>query len=291
MILFNLVYYALFGFILFLFLSYVEMKKELNDFNKIVIPLIYIIFVSVFMDAIGANASNGSLFLIIVFELLFRLFNGFILNDYSEKIDVGLLFKEYVIKTVLGIMVNVIFINNVDSVILDGESLKTIVWLLVILYMYNNLKDVNFKMDKIKKQDAIKVNDSNVIARYAKLKSVYNKDVNINNKELKNILYAIMVYEDMNRSTLLRGLDNFFYGKFKGVKKLGIMQVESKTFVTDAESIAIASKKVNELYNKLKDKKNIDIYLTIIEKYYSNYSRSEKTYKVYRIIREFNELD
>ena len=63
------------------------------------------------------------------------------------------------------------------------------------------------------------------------------------------------------------------------------MQVESKKFITDSESIEIVHKKINKLYDKAKSSKNKDISSFVFDSYSKNASENLKY--IYDIICKF----
>ena len=63
------------------------------------------------------------------------------------------------------------------------------------------------------------------------------------------MLYAIMIYEDYNRPKLYRLVENFLKTICpQKVMTIGIMQVKSKEYITDLESIDLAIEKLLEVY-------------------------------------------
>ena len=122
---------------------------------------------------------------------------------------------------------------------------------------------------------------NSILNNYAKFKYAYYDECDNENKDISNILYAIMIYEDNKRNKFLRRIDNFKY-KINGKKsKLGIMQVESKKFISDSESIELVSKKIIKIYNSIK-KKNIN---SVFDKYYG-YNNEDVKY-IFEIIKKF----
>ena len=130
-----------------------------------------------------------------------------------------------------------------------------------------------------------KMSVDSVLVSFAKLKHKFYDECLYDNKDISNMIYTIMIYENNRRSKLVRNIDNFKF-KINGEKRrLRIMQVESKKFITDSESIEIVHKKINKLYDKAKSSKNNDISSFVFDSYSKNDSESLKY--IYDIICKF----
>ena len=60
-----------------------------------------------------------------------------------------------------------------------------------------------------------------------------------------------MIYRNSKRSKILRNYDYFMFRMNGKVRKLGIMQVETKRFISDIESIDLVYKKINNKMSTL----------------------------------------
>lgn len=283
-----LVYYTLFAFLLFFVKNYLKRKNK--TINDIVVSLIYLIVISGVVSAFNLNEINESIYLTIIIEMLLRMFYNFVVEKSSETIDINKLYSDYIITFILGLIINIIFINRVDSVIPSGESLKNIIWLVIILYIYTVIKST--KKDNINKESKPLNNiryNRYIVSNYAKFKQTYHEYVKISEKNLNNLLYAIMIYEDKNRSSFMRSLDNIFYGKLTKVTKLGIMQMETPVYINDVESITMACNKLNKIYTKLNRKKKLVEVKDILTEYYKEDTRNTDIIYIYNTIIEFNE--
>ena len=133
-----LVYYTLFGLLLFFVKNY--LKRKDGTINDIVVSLIFLIVMSGVVSVFDLGGINESIYLVIVIEMLLRMFYNFVVEKSSETIDINKFYSDYIITFLLGLVINIVFINRVDSVIPSGESLKNIVWLVIILYSYTVIK-------------------------------------------------------------------------------------------------------------------------------------------------------
>lgn len=279
----NLAYYLIFGLILFFIINYIKMKdKSIKNFLPII--LIYIIIIS---GIIANKDINTNIFLVVVVEFFIRLISNLLSNDNDDNLK---FIYEYVLYIVMSLIINNVFINKVDNIFLGGESLKIVVWILIILYLYQNIKIIdNPVIIEEKPIDNSKYREY-IVTNYAKFKNLYNNEIDTDNSLLKNLLYAIMIYEDKKRNKYLRAIDNLFIGKINKLYKVGIMQVPSKIYLTDVESIKIVENKLIKIYNKYLIADELTMVNKILKDYYKDDLIVNNVTYIYNVINNFLSL-
>lgn len=276
----NWLFYILIGIILFFIVEFISTKYKISKLDKIVISIIMMIILSGFCFRIGIRFTEN-IFLIFVFMMVTDIiFNTYVLdNDFFDKDERRILY--YIVLVILGFFINQEFINKVTDVFLTGSDMRIVVWLLVVIYLYSLIKNRNVfnnESNKTKEKNFMSINS--ILNSYAKLKYLYYDDCDCDDRELSNMLYAIMIYENKKRNKIQRSYDNYIF-RINGKKaNLGIMQVESKKFITDSESINIVYKKLLKLYSK-NDSNNY----SVIDSYYG-YDNKEVKY-IFDIIKKF----
>ena len=279
----NLAYYLIFCLILFFIINYIKMKdKSIKNFLPII--LIYIIIIS---GIIANKDINTNIFLVVVVEFFIRLISNLLSNDNDDNLR---FIYEYVLYIVMSLIINNVFINKVDNIFLGGESLKIVVWILIILYLYQNIKIIdNPVIIEEKPIDNSKYREY-IVTNYAKFKNLYNNEIDTDNSLLKNLLYAIMIYEDKKRNKYLRAIDNLFIGKINKLYKVGIMQVPSKIYLTDVESIKIVENKLIKIYNKYLIADELTMVNKILKDYYKDDLIVNNVTYIYNVINNFLSL-
>ena len=279
----NLAYYLIFGLILFFIINYIKMKdKSIKNFLPII--LIYIIIIS---GIIANKDINTNIFLVVVVEFFIRLISNLLSNDNDDNLR---FIYEYVLYIVMSLIINNVFINKVDNIFLGGESLKIVVWILIILHLYQNIKIIdNPVIIEEKPIDNSKYREY-IVTNYAKFKNLYNNEIDTDNSLLKNLLYAIMIYEDKKRNKYLRAIDNLFIGKINKLYKVGIMQVPSKIYLTDVESIKIVENKLIKIYNKYLIADELTMVNKILKDYYKDDLIVNNVTYIYNVINNFLSL-
>lgn len=276
--LFGWIFYIIMGIVIFFLMNYLDNRFSISKIDKIVLANIVVIIISEFLFKYSIRYTEN-IFLIFVFMLIFDIiYSTYVIDhDFFDK-DNNILF--YVGLIILGFIINQEFINRVSSIFLTGEELRVVLWLLIIVYIYNFCNSKKLFELKDKKDKKI-MSTNSILNNYAKFKYAYYDECDNDNKDISNILYAIMIYEDNKRNKFLRRIDNFKY-KINGKKsKLGIMQVESKKFISDSESIELVSKKIVKIYNSSK-KKDIN---SVFDKYYGH--NNEDVKYIFEIIKKF----
>ena len=280
----NWIFYIICGLFLFIFLYILKNKFKINNFQSIVFSLLFMIVISGICTKYGFSKLNINIFLIFVFEMVFKIiyYSYFLDDDFFDKEENNIIY--YVVLIVLGYIFNIYFINKVNTVFLSSEDIRIITWLIMFLFLYQFFKDNDF-FKKVEANNSKKIlTDQRIYVSYAKLKSYYNAFIDYDNKDINNLLYSIMIFENYRRPKFLRSIDNFRYRFDGGVKKLGIMQVETKRFISDIESIDLVYRKISKLYEKYTTKNKTD-FNKIIGSY--NKDSSEEILYIYDKISKF----
>lgn len=237
-----------------------------------------------FCSRLGLSKFNDNIFLVLVFKFILELIYSiyFLEEDYFNCEDSNV--KWAVVEIILMFILNQELINKVDDVFLSGEDLKIIVWLFIVGYIYNfykNNKNINKNISRGEKN----ISEERIVVSYAKLRLNYDLDITVKSAKTRLIIYTIMILNNYERPIFLRRVDNIIF-KIKGTsRKLGIMQVKSKKFITDSESINIVVKKILKLEEKYKEKDNYKEVLTSYDK-----ENSEKLIYVYDVLKKFCNL-
>lgn len=277
---------GLFGWILYIFcgvlfyfaIEFIGNKITLGKVDKIIFLNVFNIIVSGLLFRYSIRYTDN-IFLVFVFVMLTDIiYNTYIVDrDFFDNDSGGIYY--YIGLVITGFIINQEFINKVNNVFLSGNEFRLVLWLLIIVYFYNLFKNEKiFHRKDSNEKKVMSVN--NILNNYAKFKYTYYDDCDHDNKVISNILYAIMIYEDNNKNKVRRNIDNFMFKINEKKNKLGIMQVESKKFISDSESIDIAYKKVLKIYNSTKTK---DIN-KLFDKYYG-YNNEDVKY-IYEIIKK-----
>lgn len=265
------IFYIIIGMFYFIVIKYLEKKYDMTMIQKLIITLLLLVFVSGFCFRFVINYTSD-IFLTFVFLMIIDVIYSsyFIEKDFFDKNERNISY--YIILILCGFIINQEFINRVNSVFLTGEELRIIFWFLMLIFIYNFIKEKNI-ISNINVNDNKYMSSNSVIVSYAKLKYKYSDICNYDKKDISNLIYTIMIFQNSKRSRLLRSYDYLMFRLNGNKRKLGIMQVESKKFISDSESIEIVYKKIEKIYNS-KTKNKCDEVL-------KSYSKNDYEYLKY----------
>ena len=210
-------------------------------------------------------------------------------NNFFHKDNI----TRYSITFLVVFGLNTYFISKVNTVFLNVEQIKIILWLLIIFYIVemikNKEKDIKGPNKRFKKRNKEKEveRQENIIVHYAKLKNKYHNLIKTNHFELIPLIYAIMIYEDKNRPKLLRKLDYYLYKLDGKGRKFGIMGIYSKYYIDDENSIEIAIRRIEKIYYQTKNKKEKE--RIILNNYYKKNNIVNEILEITKEIKKFNQ--
>jgi len=265
------IFYIFLGLLYFFILNIIEKKYNITKIHKLVISLILMLIVSGFCFRLAIKYTSDiflSFFFLLIVDIIYNSY--FIERDFFDKNEKNITY--YVILIFIAFIINQEFINKVNEVFLTGEDFRIILWFLSIIFIYNFVKEKNIVSNVTLNKDKY-MSSNSIIVSYAKLKYKYSDICNYEKKDINNLMYTIMIFENSKRSRLLRSYDYFMFRINGNKRKLGIMQVESKKFISDSESIDIVHKKIEKIYNS-KTKNKCDEVL-------KNYSKKDYDYLKY----------
>ena len=288
--------YLISSIILFFLLNYVN-KKEDNMMHYGVITCIYLLLVSGICSSFHLTKNNDAVFIVFLFEMLIRIFYTNMIREVNLFRDRDMIIK-YLFTFGMVFGLNTFFISRVKSVFLNLEQFKIILWLLIIIYLFSMYKSYQKSSEKKKIQD---VNDRKikkeyrrneqykeyVVMQYAKYKNMYSLFVRPIHSLLIPLIYAIMIYENKNRPELFRKLDYTWYQLNGKGRKFGIMQIYSKYYIDDENSISIAIRRLERIYSQVKNSKNIE--KVILKEYYKKDNVVDSVMDILKEIKRFNQ--
>lgn len=284
----TIIIYFILGLALFFILNYFDQKEKENNSIHAILPIIYIIILAGIFSSIGHYTLNDNLFLIIIFELLIRMYYVKAILKREDLCNYGFYFQVYGLSIIGGYFLNRIFISQVDTVFPNASEMRMGIWLLIIIFLYTIFKNnVHIEITE-QKSTFISKKKEYVLVQYARLKNQYYKDIKLKNKDLIHLFYAIMIYENYKRPVFYRKIDRIIY-RFTGKEtKMGIMQIPMRSEISDLESIKLACKKINSIEVDIKNTKSK--YKEILASYYEDENVINDVLDIYEAIVSFDQI-
>lgn len=232
--------------------NYFRRKYSLSRVQSIIFSILIILVVSGITLRLGWAKFTDNIFVVLVFKFLSELvYSGYYLEeDVFKSRDNFYLLAE----VVLGFIINQELINKVNDVFLSGNDLKLIIWVLIILYLYKFFKNTDVK--NVIEVDERVISKEKIVINYAKFKIRFGEEIALKEANLKLIVYSIMILGDYRRGEFLRKIDNLIFKLSLKPRKLSIMQINSKKFITDYDGIELVCKKIGKISEKCKTGKN-----------------------------------
>ncbi len=232
--------------------NYYRRKYSLSRVQSIIFSILIILIVSGVILRLGWTKFTENIFVVLVFKFLCELiYSGYYLEEdvFKSRENLYLLCE-----VILGFIINQELINKVKDVFLSGNDLKLIIWVFMILFIYkffknSDIKNVTEINDKV-------ISKEKIVMMFAKNKIRFDEEITLKENNLKLIVYSIMILGDYNRREILRKIDNLIFKLSLKPRKLSIMQIYSKKFITDYDGIEIVCKKIGKISEKCKTSKN-----------------------------------
>ena len=231
--------------------GYTQMSLGLQDetypaFNfvfRVLAPVVYIILLAALFQSIGLKAFSKNIYLIVVYYWGFRLL--FITCvGHGRLLNWPLQFLYWITSIGLAILVYSI-IDRLDTILPSPQALIEQLWLIVILFLYSvfNKLTVSRSSTEQRKKKYIDY-------QYTKLYQKYGDQVNdyFNSDFLRALTFSIMIYENYNRSGIVRFFERLLLSKSRNKHSFGVMQVMSDHVLSDEESIELGMKKIESDY-------------------------------------------
>ena len=283
--------YIFFAFLLFLFLNFMVEKFSLTKIQYVLFTNIFLVFLASFASYFHLNVFCDNIFIIVVFEFLIRMiYTTYLLEkDFFSKEEGNLVL--YLSNLIVAYLLNQFIIRQVDMVFLNPEQLKFLLWVFIILFIYQFFykKDAPTFREKSSKKISIADRGQYIVLQYAKMKQKFGKEIRVQG-DIRLLVYAIMIFENYRRPSFFRQLDYFRYQFDHVPRKQGIMQIDSKKIINDLESIEIVEKKFEKLQEKKKTKKN-DIDVSFLLKGIDKKQEEiEQIEGIYQYLKDFSAL-
>lgn len=162
--------------------------------------------------------------------------------------------------------------NTVPYLFIPLDELRNAIWYAIIAFVVKDIWQI-FKSHYVQSREMVNERVESVLKdRYYELseKYGYKVDESIRNvfcdsicdrdmdleRNISYLIFAIMIYEDYNRSENFRKIENILHKIVSGTMSVGIMQVQSMEPLTDDQSI----EKACELLKPEIDKEVLEVF-------------------------------
>jgi len=227
-----------------------ESAPAFNFVLRVFSPIVYIIIVSAFLYSLNLDLIVAKFYLVSAYYIFIRLaFNGLqarlkLLNWNRELIYITAIMA-------LSYFAYDKFISVKKNILPDFSNVANELWIIIILFVYKILNELDIN------NGATDTRKNNYLdARFNEFKAKYGRIVNkeLDNDKLRAMAYAIMIHENFNRPPLVRLIENISFRLSGKPHTLGIMQVHSKQFINDKQSVVQGVLKIRKAFESYSTK-------------------------------------
>lgn len=206
-----------------------------NFLFKVIAPPVYLVIYATICQTVNLEYLNNHCYLLVIYYWLFRAL--FVIVTGKGRLTNWV---TYIIYTICSVGISYwiyTIINDVDRILPEPKDLLNQLWLLIIIFLYGIINKLEFGRKR-----TIRRKESYINHKYKKFNGKYGETVrnNCKNDFLEAITFSIMIYENFNRPTVVRWIENLRFWVTKKEHTLGIMQVKTGTYITNQESIKLA---------------------------------------------------
>lgn len=234
----------------------------LNLFLRAMSPAVFMILVSATAVAIGHPAWRFGTYGIAIFYYTIRTAAVFVLNR-QRLIN----WFKFILHSAVGmglamIAYRYLIIPN-RSLLPNLQEAGNELWLAILAFLYAVTNKVVASSGPAarRKNQFVKLSYMHAVQRFGHI-----IDGKVDDKGLKLIVYAVLIYEDYARPVAVRAIERLMF--WKKVRTTGIMQVSARTALNDSESVVrgvdllIASwaKHASESYRFVRARKTVGDY-------------------------------
>jgi len=217
-----------------------------NFIFKIIAPVVLYVFLIVGFQQTGHAELINNSYLIIIFFGLIRL--AWIVATSRTSLtnwgafclfwgcSVGLTFWIYSL------------VEQVEQILPNPRALLDQFWILIIVFVYSIFNKLQISRKSTEKRKARYIS-----SRYKFFKKKYDHIIKgyFDNEFYEALTYSIMICEDFNRPKIVRWIEyaRFFLTKRKHT--LGIMQITTDKYISNADSVKLAVRKIAADNNRI----------------------------------------
>lgn len=215
-----------------------------NYVIRVFTPVVYLIICSALLYQLNLDVFIANFFMVSVYYVIIR-FSINIIQGRAKLINWTRQFVYYASIVGLSWGAYTKFIATRSSVFPDFSSIANEVWVIIALFLYKIVNDLTISQSSAERRKKNYLEE-----KFEEIRNEYGSivDRELDNDVLKATTYAIIIYENFNRSAAVRWVENVSFKLTGRPHTLGIMQVRSDEFINDKQSVALGTKKIRSSY-------------------------------------------
>lgn len=245
----------------------------LNILIKIICPTIFIIILAGIFYNFKLNSFVEDIYLITIFYFLIRWFIIIGVLSRKELTNWNIEIVIFIITISINLFLYYFFIKKTTQIFISLDELRDAIWISIITFIIVIIRDFVYNYIYIDNDKQEYRKEKYILKKYEYFRNKYDDIITTKNKELHEIVYAIMIYENFNRPFLIRIVEKIKL-LFAGEATLGIMQVSSRVPINDRTSVKLGYQILKKSY--FDNRKHIKEKDRILRETVSSYNYGEK---------------
>lgn len=237
-------------------IGYVQMSLLVKDdeapaYNfliRVLSPVIYLIIISALFYKLELDGYVYNIYIVNGLYILIRLSLNLVKN---RRLLINWLRQicYWVFIMISSLLVYKYLIETKENIIPDFATIANELWIIIALFTYQLFNNIRLSNDKTEKRKA-----KYILERYHKFEKRYGYLVRkqCDNNFLEILTYSIIIYEDFNRPSITRFIEQMSFFLTKKPHSLGIMQMTSNEYIDDYDSILLGIEKIRNDCEELK---------------------------------------
>ncbi len=238
------------------YLNIEEMGQRSLGFNLLLRAMSSSVFIVLFSVLLYLQDHSSiyiqNIWLVSVYYLFINLIVIFLTRGFiaESKASLSLYLIAHAASIYISFLLYRFYISKgLSELIPNAADFRTEIWLIIILFLYKVFNQIEF----MPSGTSLSSLEASWLRKYKVLREKYSEHLNpiINNNNcLRLLFFSIAIYEDLNRNWFHRFLERIFF-RFLKNKTTGVMQVHSKSPLSDLQSVKAAEKILLQNYERI----------------------------------------
>ncbi|PKA10482.1 hypothetical protein CH372_19165 [Leptospira meyeri] len=210
----------------------IDKAPAFNIVYRVLTPALLLILYAIIISQIGLDFLNRNIafsnyYYIIIRILIIMIYQRVFLVNWIRQLIT------YFGISAITYFLDRNYLSSATKILPDPSTLINEIWIIILIFVYNLLNSITINSEELKSRK-----EKYILDNFQVLENKFGKIINNTKTQLFNLeIYSIMIYENFNRPFLFRKTESLLKKIGFPIKTTGIMQVTSKSALSDIQSI------------------------------------------------------